>query len=149
MMSFDSVLKALIIYTKLYHKPFSKEALIYGLPFENGIKENELFSIEEIKNLMSRASKRAGLKSTIIKKELSKISTLFLPMILLLKNKEACILEDISSDNKKVKIILPDMGESSQWVDIEKLQEQYSGFGFLIKREYDYGYQDHKTKFKS
>ncbi len=140
--SIDSLLASLALFTKLYHKPYSIESLTYDLPLKES-SSNELFSFKNSINLLSRAAKRAGLKSSLIKKELKDISSLFLPMILLLKNKESCILEKFSKDRKKAKIIFP-YNESYEWVDIEKLQDEYIGYGFLLKRSYEYGDFDHK-----
>ncbi|MDX1809735.1 MAG: type I secretion system permease/ATPase [Sulfurospirillaceae bacterium] len=139
---FDSLLATLSMFTKLYHKPYSAESLIYGLPMED-YADNGLFSIDSSKSLMTRAALRAGLKSTLIKKKLEDISPLFLPMILLLHNKEACILEEFSPERKQAKIIFP-YDESYEWIDIEKLNEEYLGYGFLLKRVYQYNEFDHK-----
>ena len=141
---YDSLLKALVLFTKLYHKPFSAEALTHGLPLEGEDGKPVLFSIDKARGLMSRAAQRAGLKSALVKKDLDEITNLLLPMILLLKNREACILESISADGKQAKIVLPDAGESSEWVDLKKLEEEYTGYGFLLKRIYDYTDRDHR-----
>ncbi len=140
----DSLLQALSLFTKLYHKPLSIEGLIHGLPISEG---ESLFSLKNSKSLMSRAASKAGLKTTLIKKDLDNISTLFLPMIILLKNKEAYILESISDDHKKFKIIYPQENGNnggSEWIEKEKLEKEYSGFGYLLKREYNYEEFDHK-----
>lgn len=39
----DSLLDCLVLFTKLYHKPFSAEALTAGLPIEMGKPTPELF----------------------------------------------------------------------------------------------------------
>ena len=142
--AYDPLLKALVLFTRLYHKPYSAEALTYGLPLEEEDGRPVLFSIDKVRGLMSRAAQRAGLRSTLVKKRLDEISPLFLPMILLLRNREACILEGFSEDRKKAKIVLPDAGEAHEWVDVEKLEEEYIGFGFLLKRIYDYSDRDHR-----
>ena len=102
----DSLLECLVTFTKLYHKPFSAEALTAGLPIEMGKEAPELFSINNSKGLFSRAAEKAGLKSSLIKRPLQQISTLQLPMIVLLSNQGACILDSFSKDRKKVKIII-------------------------------------------
>ena len=142
--AYDPLLKSLVLFTRLYHKPYTAESLIHGLPLEEEGGRPVLFSIDKARGLMSRAAHRAGLKSTLVKKDLDQISPLFLPMILLLKNREACILESFSPDRKQVKIILPDAGETHEWVDVDQLKEEYTGYGFLLKRIYDYGDREHK-----
>ena len=58
----DALLQALVLYTKLYHKPFTAEALIAGLPVHNIQGNQELFSLSNSKSLFSRAAGHAGLK---------------------------------------------------------------------------------------
>ncbi|WP_457596009.1 type I secretion system permease/ATPase [Hydrogenimonas sp.] len=147
---YDPLLESLVLFTRLYHKPYSAESLTHGLPLDEEEGKPRLFSIEKARGLMSRAAQRAGLKSTLVKKTLNEISPLFLPMILLLKNRGACILEELSEDGKKAKIVLPEAGESHEWVDLDKLAKEYTGYGFLLKRIYDYGEREHKRlKFEA
>jgi ATP-binding cassette subfamily C protein LapB len=141
---YDPLLKSLVQFTRLYHKPFSAEALIHGLPLEEEDGTPKLFSVEKARGLMSRAARRAGLQSAFVKKRLDEISLLFLPMILLLKNRQTCILERFNDDRTQAKIILPDADDAHEWIDIETLEKEYTGYGFLLKRIYDYGDRDHK-----
>jgi len=131
----DHLLDALVLYTKLFHKPFSEESLLSGLPMHDS---QGIFSKDSSKSLFSRIAARAGLKSTLVKKELDQILTLHLPMILLLSNENVCILEDFNSERTKAKIIYPDGDGLQEWVDVSDLNEVYLGFGFLLKKAYVY-----------
>jgi len=77
----ETLLDALVLYTERYHKPFSADTLIAGLPIEKGQRAPDLFSINSAKGLFSRAANRAGLNTRLIKRPLGKISPLQLPMI--------------------------------------------------------------------
>lgn len=133
----DPLLKCLVILTKLHNNPYSAEALTAGLPIEKGFASTELFSIKgDSKSLFSRVAKRAGFASKLAKKELKHISPLVLPCILILKGQSACILESLDIKNNKAKIIHPDIQEGEDWVDIDKLNEEYLGFCFLLKKEF-------------
>jgi ATP-binding cassette subfamily C protein LapB len=134
----DALLDCLVLFTKLYHKPFSAEALTAGLPIEPGAESPELFSINNAKGLFSRAAQRAGLKSSLIKRPLDQISPLQLPMIVLLSNQSACILDSFSEDGTQIKIIMPAEEAIEQWIDFEDLEDEYIGFGFMIKKEFEY-----------
>ncbi len=131
----DPLLACLVIYTKLYNKPYSAEALTEGLPVENGIDSIELFSAESSKSLFSRASKRAGFSSSLVKKDLATISSLVLPCILILKGRQACILQSFNKDKSKAKIITPEL-EGENWVNIEVLESEYLGYCFFLKKEF-------------
>ncbi|MCD6190458.1 MAG: type I secretion system permease/ATPase [Sulfurimonas sp.] len=141
----DALLDCLVLFTKLYHKPYSAEALTAGLPIEPGAEAPELFSINNAKGLFSRAAAKAGLKSSIIKRPLSQISPLQLPMIILLSNQSACILDRFSEDGTQVKIIMPAEEAVEQWVDVADLEDEYIGFGFMVKKAFEYTDETSRT----
>jgi len=135
----DSLLDALVLYTKLFHKPFSADALLSGLPVYNKEGNSKLFSIDtKSKSLFSRVATRAGLKSTLIKREIPAMLQLHLPMILLLSNDNTCILEKLSDDRTEAKIIYPDGEGSQEWIKVEDLEKEYLGYGFLLKKKFEY-----------
>lgn len=141
----DSLLECLVIFTKLYHKPFSAEALTAGLPIEMGKESPELFSINNAKGLFSRAAEKAGLKSSLLRRPISQISPLQLPMIILLSNQGACIIDQFSKDMSKAKIIMPAEEAVEQWVDMQVLENEYIGYGFMIKKAFEYNDSNSRT----
>ncbi|WP_428739989.1 type I secretion system permease/ATPase [Sulfurimonas sp.] len=141
----DALLETLVLYTKLFYKPFTKEALLAGLPISTQEEGMTLFSKTNSKSLFSRACAKAGLKSTLVQRELEDILELHLPMILLLSNGNACILESFSSDRKRVKVIFPEGEGLEEWIALKKLDAEYLGYGFFLKKEFDYETQNSKT----
>lgn len=127
----EALLDCLVTFTKLYHIPYSKEALTNGIP----IFETKIFSIDPSSSNFSRASKRAGLVSKLIRRDIKDISSMVLPCILTLKNNDACILEEIDHNDKKAKIILSNMPDAEEWVSFEQLENDYLGFAFLLKKQ--------------
>jgi len=143
--SIDPLLQCLVHFTALYHKPFTAEALIAGLPLSPNDEKQGLFDLKESKGLFARATSRAGLKSTLVTRKLSAISPLQLPMILLLKNSQACILHSLSDDRSTCKVVLPGLEAVEEIVPMQQLQEEYTGFAFLIKRPFVYDENDTLT----
>lgn len=141
----DALLDCLVLFTKLYHKPFSAEALTAGLPTECGKESPELFSINNAKGLFSRAAERAGLKSSLVKRHIRQISPLQLPMILLLSNQGACILDRFSDDRTQAKIIMPAEEAIEQWVDVDILEDEYIGYAFMVKKAFEYSDDNIRT----
>ncbi|MEA3289736.1 MAG: type I secretion system permease/ATPase, partial [Campylobacterota bacterium] len=142
----DSLLDCLVVYTKAYHKPFSKEALIANLPIEPGKDTQELFSINHSKALFSRAAEHAGLKTKIIERNLDEISPLQLPLILILKDRQACVLDSFSKDRKQLKILtLFENDIVETWHNIEDINKEYLGFSIMLKKSFDTATSDHKT----
>lgn len=134
-----TLVDCLVTYTKFYHKPFTREALTYGLPIEKGLKEANLFSISSSKGLFSRAAQNAGLKTKFVKRDLKDFSKLQLPVILLLSDNNACLLDSFSDDKKKLKIISELDGDIvEQWYDFDSINDEYLGFAVLIKKGFNY-----------
>jgi len=141
----DPLLTCLVIFTKIHHRPFSAEALTQGLPLEEGESTPTLFSTDPNKALFSRAAKRAGFSAKLVARSLEDISTLVLPVILLLKDGEACVLEEMNVEAQEAKVILPELPDAEEWVSLEKLQKQYLGFSYFIKKEHRFKQHDKKV----
>ncbi len=132
---YDPLLECLVVFAKLFNRPISIDALISGLPIEPGRAGPELFSLKSSKGLFSRVAKRAGFATRLIKRDLDELSGLLLPCILILKDRNACVLESIDKENNRARVIYPEVGEGEEWVDLDRLKEEYLGFSFLLKRE--------------
>lgn len=133
-----------MIFTKLYGRPFSADALIADLPIPPGRTTPRLFSLDSkgSKSAFHRAAQRAGFSSKLVDYSFKDISPLLLPIILILKGdkekEKACILTEISPDRKYAKIILPEMGEGENWVKTEFLEAEYINFAYLLKHNHQY-----------
>lgn len=129
----NSLLECLVIFTKLHNKPFTAQSLTAGLPVKDGYETPELFSVHHAKANFSRASKHAGFSSELVKRQLSEIPSMVLPCILVLKEENACILLEIDEEEKKYKIITPEVPDGEEWIDKETLEQQYLGYAFYLK----------------
>jgi len=138
----DSLLDVFVIFTKLFHKPFTNESLLAGLPIHG---DQKLFSKGKSKSLFSRVAARAGLKSTLIKKPIENILSLHLPIILLLSNDNVCILEKFSDDRTQAKIIYPEGDGLEQWLSVKELEKEYLGFAYMLKKEFEYDDKNSRT----
>lgn len=139
----DQLLQCLVLYTKLYHKPFTAEALVANLPLEKGRSTPELFSQNKPKGMFSRAAKQAGLKTKIVKRTLNEVSNLTLPAIAVLKGNKAVILESIDYDHSIARVIMPEMDDVVTEISINRFEEEYVGYMFYLKKEYDYHSREH------
>jgi len=131
----DILLQTLSFFTQRYAKAVSIEALTTGLPLIPDTSSPDLLSYSQAHTLFSRASKRAGFKSTLAERDLKSILDLHLPVILLLAHGQSCILEAFNEDRTEVKVIYAGENILEEWVSIEKLDEEYLGFAFLLKKE--------------
>lgn len=119
----DSLLNCLVVLTKLWHKPFSPDALVAGLPLVENRLTPELFL---------RAAWRGGLSAKIVNRKLEAISELVLPVVLLLKDKQACILVSKNKDGS-MQVIQPETGVGTIEMPSEQLADLYSGFSIFAK----------------
>jgi len=129
------LLQTLSLFTSRYAKSVSLETLTAGLPLAQGASSPDLLSFSQANILFSKASKRAGFKSTLIERDLKSILALHLPLILLLAHGQSCILEAFNDDRSEVKVIYPGETPLEEWVSLESLEEEYLGYAFLLKQE--------------
>ena len=138
----DPLLTCLLIFTKIYHRPFTIASLTHGLPLQEGESTPSLRADD---TLFVRAAKRAGLSAKLVERDLKEISTLVLPVILLLKEGGACVLEAVDLEAGSAKVILPELPDAEEWVSLETLEEQYLGFAYFIKKAHRFKQHDKKV----
>jgi len=119
----DPLLDGLLILCKLHGCPASRASLCSGLPLASQRLGPEL---------LPRAAARAGLQARILKRELGAISTLNLPVLLLLKNGRCAVLQRFGEDGRA--LILPSEAEGGeQWVEREALEQAYAGHALFAR----------------
>lgn len=121
---FDPLLDCLIILTQLHGRSYSRQALTAGLP---------LLANRLTPSLFIRAGQRAGLSSRILTRPLNKISSMVLPVVLLLNEGNACLLTKIDEETMQCEVIFPEAGSGSAQVTLAKLAESYSGYAIFVK----------------
>lgn len=132
--------EALIYVAALHGRRIACEALLSGLPLENG---------ELTPSLLSRAAKRAGLASHIMASPLEAINPLLCPAILILTGNEACVLASIDITRKKAAAIFPsELNDGAAELDFETLKENYAGFVVYLKPKFDEGTSGEKPRHK-
>ena len=137
------VISCLAHILRLQGRPVSIEALLDGTPHG---KTSMLSSC-------LHAAEQNGLKAKVAQRQhISSINKLTLPCIVLLHNNNACVLTELERDSAR--IIYAETGGDPISVDIDQLQESYSGyvifcqpFGKLDKRAGDIKLHDTKSWF--
>lgn len=124
----DPLLDCLVIYTKLNRHPFSKDALISGLPLAN----HDRLTPE----LFIRAAERANIVASFKKRALKDIPNLVLPCILTLKNNQACLLERIDANLNTATLILSDAPDGRLEVDLDQLEDDYLGYAIYFTEKF-------------
>lgn len=120
---FDPLLTCLMQLARLEHRPCSPASVTAGLPLVKERLTPELFV---------RAAGRAGLKAQVIKRELSDISSLVCPVVLLLKDDQAVVLVKVDAEAKQA-LVLDLETDGEQRISLEELEGYYSGYCIFAK----------------
>ena len=120
---FDPLLDSVVAVARLYGQSTSQEALSAGLPLEGNLITPAL---------LPRAAARAGLTARLARRELMRLRPGLLPAILLLKDKQACVLLEWTEDNQ-ARVRFPESGESGDVLTREALQALYAGVVFFVR----------------
>jgi ATP-binding cassette subfamily C protein LapB len=123
----DPLLDCLVFLTRHYGRVYSHDALRAGLPLENHRLTPELFV---------RAAERAQLSARVVRRPIEKISSLVLPAVLLLKNRQSCVLMQCSTDGEQLSIVQPESGEGVHQIARDELEQQYAGYAIFIRSEH-------------
>ena len=100
----------------------SREALLAGLPVDGRVTP-ELFV---------REAQAAGCNASWVRRDLSEIPDLVLPVVLELSDGAAALLVARGPDGR-LAICVPETGDSRQWVDADDLEARYSGRCFFVR----------------
>ncbi|MDD1781209.1 type I secretion system permease/ATPase [Enterovibrio sp. ZSDZ35] len=125
----DPLLQSLVYVSRYFGQPNSPDALVSGLPISDGYLSPFLFP---------RAAERASIDAKEARMELSDVSVLLCPCILLMKNNEACVLLDINHERGEAEIVAPNTDITSDIVSLADLNEEYNGRLFLLKKQFRY-----------
>ncbi|MBP0592610.1 type I secretion system permease/ATPase [Paraburkholderia sp. LEh10] len=113
----DPLLGCLLVLARLFDRPTQADTLIAGLPLNGQHLTPDLFV---------RAAARVGISARLAKRSLESISDLVLPAVLLLDNRQACVLVRRTADGS-LRVILPETGTGEQEISAEVLQQRYAG----------------------
>ena len=118
----DSLLDALVVLTRLHHKPFSAESLVAGLPLTGGLLTPALFI---------RAAERAGFKASLVSRQLEEITSLVLPVALILDDNNCCLL--LSQSKSTATVMFTDEPDKTHELSIDALGKRYTGHCLYLK----------------
>ena len=123
----DPLLDCLMQLAKLHGRSATRTGLSSGLPLVNNRLSVELFP---------RAADRAGLSARTVHRPLESISPLQLPVVLLLKDRRACVLVNIGDGGQELSILLPETGMGEKTVTRQELEEVYTGYGIFVRPKF-------------
>ena len=108
----------------IHHIPFSRVAVLTGLPLSDG---------ELTPRALERAAAKAGLQSRSMRRKIADINPALLPAILILQDQKACVLVSTDPDKHTADVVFPEMNESVETIALETLEEQYTGYVIFVR----------------
>lgn len=119
----DDLLECLVMVSRLVGFPRTAGALRSGLPLSDG---------RLTPDLLVRAAEQNGYGAKLVERKLDAIDPLVLPVILLLKQGQACVLCSRGEDGS-FELLSPATGYQVQRVDAADLASRYAGHSLLMK----------------
>ncbi len=120
----DPLLDCLVQLTRIHGRPSTHAALAAGLPLPaEGLTPS----------LFVRAAQRAGFASKLVRRSLNEVDTALLPVILLLKDNEACILLGWEESGSHARLLFPDTGQGAVTMPREELATRYTGIAIFAR----------------
>ena len=119
----DPLALCLAAFIAITDRPTSIAALLAGLPLDKGRLTPQL---------LQRALERAGYSSRMVKRSLSQINSIYLPAILMMGGRDACIL--LSRARKTCRINDPVTGTEMN-VPLARLSRDYAGVCIFARRD--------------
>jgi ATP-binding cassette subfamily C protein LapB len=123
---FDPLLDCLAELTRIHGSPWTCEALSAGLPLSDNLLSP---------SLVPRAAARAGLSARVVRRSLNELPTSLFPVILLLKDRGACLLLEWLDDGM-ARVCFPETGESSELISAEALQDVHTGIVIFVRPKF-------------
>lgn len=133
----NPLLDCLVLLSKYFHNPYTADSIAAGLPITDNAMTPELFQ---------RAAKRIGISTRFVKRTLNKIPDMVLPAVLLLKDKQACVLLEVDRAKKTAKIFRPESGEGEVILTLEELESSFTGYSFFVRPLYQFDKRSTKAE---
>jgi ATP-binding cassette subfamily C protein LapB len=125
----DPLLGALVLLTKHFGRPHSVNSLRSGLPLEDKRLTPALFV---------RAAARANLSARVNKRDLDEIPEMVLPAVLLLKDRDACVLlrRFVENGVQMAEVAFPHSGGGVDKAPLDSIEQLYEGYSIFVKPDF-------------
>jgi ATP-binding cassette, subfamily C, bacterial LapB len=125
----DPLVQCLIALSRHYGTSTTVEALVSGLPLDNGVLTPRLFG---------RSAERIGLTSNLIKKYPRLITPALLPAVILNEASQACLLMGWSSDGSHARVIYPDLPETTVDIPASEIEAFSNGTAIVCHPKFQF-----------
>jgi len=132
----DALLQSLLALCRYHGNASTGEALVGGLPLDNGRLTPALFE---------RAASRVGLVSRMLPRSARDLEPALLPAVVLLDNDRACLLMGWSDDGAVATVIFPSLNEAAVEIPATRLLQQESGTVIVCRPRFRFDQRTPRT----
>ena len=133
----DPLLDCLVELTRVHGRPSTHAALSAGLPLgARGLTAS----------LFPRAAARAGFSSKVVRRPLAKIDPVLLPVILLLKDEQACVLMKWEGEGGTARVLFPETAQGSVSLSRDELEARYAGIAIFARPHFRFDQRTPNTE---
>lgn len=125
----DPLVQCLILLSRHHGNSTTVEALVSGLPLDEGALTPRLFS---------RAAQRVGLTSNLVSKGPQSLAAGLLPAVILGSDSEACVLMGWNKDGSQARVIYPDLPETTVEVEAAALADFSNGMAIVCRPKFQF-----------
>ncbi|MBO8093583.1 MAG: type I secretion system permease/ATPase [Prosthecochloris sp.] len=125
----DALLESLLTIGNVHGHTLQRESLTAGLPLQKAKLTPGLFS---------RAAKRAGFNSRIVRRSIDGFTAALLPVILLLDREDACVLHRIDQEKKTASVTFSELSDTIVDIPLNELEARYRGIGIYVRPLFRY-----------
>ncbi len=126
----DPLLDCLVEVCRLNGRAASRASLSAGLPLSAGAVGGMTLELAE------RAAARAGMSTKLLRLPLAGIDPATLPAILVLKDKQACVLLGWSDDQQHARLLLPETAQGSVLLPVDDLAARFTGLVLFVRAHF-------------
>ena len=113
----SSLLESLVIVARSQGSTVTLTSLTAGLPVHSTLTPA----------IFSRAARRANLTSQWVQRDLEKLNAALFPVILLLQDDQACVLQSLDMTTQKARLVFPELPDSLVDLSLDELKQRYTG----------------------
>jgi ATP-binding cassette subfamily C protein LapB len=124
----DPLLESLVALSRIHGIPRTRDALVSGLPLVDHALTPSIFD---------RAARRAGMASKVMRRTLDALHEPLLPVILLLNDRDACLLVGWEADGS-ARVVFPELSESTEILSREQLASRYTGLAIFCRPRFKF-----------
>jgi len=125
----DPLLDCLLALARQYGVNATRASLIAGIPLTG----NRL-----IPSMFSRAARRIGLSSRVVRLPLDQLQPALMPAVLLLKDEQACLLRALDLKTREARLSLSELAEAEISLTIDELDARYAGLAIFVRPRFNY-----------